>query len=147
MFFTTYLNNRFQSTTIDEASSTLRQVRCGVPQGSVLGPLLFALYINYIQYTVGADGVRLFADDTALYMVNSDLQTLLSGTKEKIEILYKWCICNKLTINSEKNPFILFHTVHKHIPNNLTEIVTTQATLKRVTEIKYLGLVLDEKLN
>ena len=58
-----------------------------------------------------------------------------------------WCICNKLTINSEKTHFILFHTVKKPIPINLTEIVTTQATIKRVTEIKYLGLVLDEKLN
>ena len=142
-----YLNNRFQYTTIDGASSTLRQVRCGVPQGSVLGPLLFALYINDIQYAVGAEGVRLFADDTALYMVNSDLQTLLFGIKEKIENLYKWCICNKLTNNSEKTHFILFHIVNKPILNNLTEIVTTQATIKRVTEIKYLGLVLDEKLN
>ena len=109
-----------QYTTIDGASSTLRQVRSGVPQWSVLGPLLFALYINDIQYAVGAEGVRLFADDTALYMVNSDLQTLLSGTKEKIENLYKWCICNKLTINSEKTHFILFRTVNKPIPNNLT---------------------------
>ena len=146
-FFITYFNNRFQYTTIDGDSSTFRQVRCGVPQGSVLGPLFFAMYINDIQYAVGAEGVWLFADDTALYMVNNDLQTLLSGIKEKIENLYKWCTCSKLTINSEKTHFILFHTVNKPIPNNLTEIVTTQASIKRVTEIKYLGLVLDEKLN
>ena len=85
-FFRSYLNNIFQYTTIDGASSTLRQVRCGVPQGSVLGPLLFALYINDIQYAVGAEGVRLFADDTALYMVNSDLKNLLSCIQKKMKI-------------------------------------------------------------
>ena len=89
MFFRTYVDNRFQYTTIDGALSTLRQVRCGVPQGSVFGPLLFALYIKNIQYAVGAEGVPLFADETALYMVNSDLQTLLSGMKEKFQNLYK----------------------------------------------------------
>ena len=76
-------------------------------------------------------------------MFNSDLQTLLSAIKEKIEKLYKCCICNKLIINSKKY-FILFHTVNKPIPQNLTEIFTTQVTIKRVTEMKYLGLVLDE---
>ena len=81
MCFRSYLNNRFEYTTIDEASSTLCQVRYGVPQGSVLGPLFFSLYINDIQYTVGAEGVRLFADDTALFMVDSNLQTLLSAIK------------------------------------------------------------------
>ena len=67
-----------------------------------------ALYINDIQYAVGAEGVRLFEDDTALYMLNNNLQTLLSVIKETNENLYKWCICNKLTINSENN---LFHTL------------------------------------
>ena len=108
MFFRTYLSNRLQYTTIDEASSTLNQVRCGVPQWSVLGPRLFALYSNDVQYAVGAEGVQFFAGGTALYMVNSDLQALLSALKETIINLYKWCICSKLTINSEKN---LFHAL------------------------------------
>ena len=120
MFLRSSLKNRFQYTTINEVSSTLREVRCGVPQGSVLGPLLFALYINDIQYAVGAEGVRSFADNTALYVVNSDLHILISDIKEKIENLYKWCICNKLTIDSEKTYFILFHAVNKPIPDNLT---------------------------
>ena len=144
MFFRTYLNNRLQYTTIDEASSTLSQVRCGVPQGSVLGPRLFALYSYDVQYAVGAEGVQLFAGGTALYMVNSDLQTLLSALKESIINLYKWCICRKLTINSEKTLFHALHTVSHPIPNNLTAIVTTQVSVKQVAGIKYLGLVLDE---
>ena len=74
MFLRSYLNNRHQSTTISDSSSTLQKVHCGVPQGSVLGPLFFALYIKDIRYAVGPECIRLFADDTALYMVNTSLR-------------------------------------------------------------------------
>ena len=83
MYLRFYLSNRFQYTTKDEASSTHRQVRCGVPQGSVLGPLLFDLYITDIHHAVGDESARLFAYDTALYMLSSHLQTLFSAIKEK----------------------------------------------------------------
>ena len=147
MFLRSYLNNRHQYTTISGSSSTLRKVNYGVPQGSVLGPLLFALYINDIQYAVGAECVRLFADDTALIMVNNDLKVMISNVKMKIQQMVKWCICNKLTINSDKTYFVFFHTVNKPVPDDLIEIVTPQMTIKRATEMKYLGLLLDEKLN
>ena len=81
--------------------------------GFILGQLLFVLYINDIQYTVGADCARLFADDMALYMDNTDLQVLISIVKLKVEQLVKWCISNKLTINSDKTYFVFFHTVNK----------------------------------
>ena len=147
MFLRSYLSNRHQYTAINDLSSTPRKVQCGVPQGSVLGPLLFALYINDIQNAVGAECVRLFADDTALYMVNTDLNALISSVKVKIQQLFKWCICNKLTINIDKTYFVLFHTINKPVPDGFTEIATTHMTIKRATEMKYLGLVLDEKLN
>ena len=147
IFLRSYLSNRHQYTAINDLSSTLRKVQCGVPQGSVLGPLLFALYINDIHNAVGAGCVRLFADDSALYKVDTDLNALISSVKVKIQQLYKWCICNKLTINIDKTYFVLFHTVNKPVPDGFTEIVTTHMTIKRATEIKYLGLVLDEKLN
>ena len=147
MFLRAYLSNRHQYTAINDLSSTLRKVQCGVPQGSVLGPLLFALYINDIQNAVRAECVRLFADDMALYMVNTDLKVLISSVKVKIQQLFKWCICNKLTINIDKTYFALFHTLNKPVPDGFTEIPTTHMTIKRATEMKYLGLVLDEKLN
>ena len=67
-FLRTYLTNRFQYTVINGTQSALNAVTCGVPQGSVLGPLFFALHIDDIDESVGMDHVRLFADDTALYM-------------------------------------------------------------------------------
>ena len=147
MFIRSYLNNKHQYTTISDSSSTLQKVHCGVPQGSVLGPLLFALYINDIQYAVGAECVTLIADDTASYMFNTDWKVLISNVKAKIQQMFKWCICNKLTINSDKTYFVLFHTVNKPVRDDLIEIVTPQMTIKQATKMKYSGLLLEEKLN
>ena len=69
---------RKQYTVINGVDSSICDVKCGVPQGSVLGPLLFALYINDIYMAVGKDNIRLFADDTALFMCNPNLNTLIS---------------------------------------------------------------------
>ena len=72
---------------------------------------------------------------------------IISNVKVKIQPMFKWCICNKLTINCDKTYFVLFHTVNKPVPDDLIEIVTPQMTIKRATEMKYLGLLLDQKLN
>ena len=107
---------------------------------TVLGPLLFALHINDIHRAVGKDNIRLFADDTALFMCNANLNTLISDVASKFNGLYLWCIRNKLTIHSDKTNFILFHTINKPIPPNLNEIVTNNMTINRVKSFQYLGL-------
>ena len=118
-----------------------------MPQGSVLGPLFFALYINDIHHAVGTEYVRLFVDDTALFMSHPDLTALIANIKSKFEDIFKWCISNKLTINAEKTNFVLFHTFNKPIPQQLKEIKTEFMTIMRVKSFKYLGLTLDETLN
>ena len=149
MFPRSYLSSRHQYTTINDLSSTLRKVQLqrGVSQGSVLGPLLFALSINDIHHAVVAEYVRLFADDTALYIVNIDLKVLISYVTVKTRQLFEWRICNKLTMNTDETHFVLFHIVHKPVSDGFTEIVATQMTIKRATEMKHLRLVLDEKLD
>ena len=145
-FFRSYLSKRKQYTVINGVDSSICDVKCGVPQGSVLGPLLFALYINDIYMAVGKDNIRLFADDTVLFMCNPNLNTLISDVASKFNDLYLWCIRNKLTINSDKTNFILFHTINKPIPPNLNEIVTNNMTINRVKSFQYLGRTLDETL-
>ena len=75
--FRSYLSKRKQYTVINGVDSSICDVIYGVPQGSVLGPLPFALYINDIYRAVGKDNIRLFADDTALFMCNANLNTLI----------------------------------------------------------------------
>ena len=114
--FRSYLTNRLQNTVLNESASSTGKIECGVPQGSVLRPLFFALYINDINHAVGAEYLRLFADDNALFMSHPDLTTLIANMISKFEDPFKWCISNKLTINAEKTNFVLFHTINKPIP-------------------------------
>ena len=146
-FFRSYLSDRQQYTVINGVNSALKNITCGVPQGSVLGPLFFAIYINDIYNAVGQNYVRLFADDTALFMHHPDVNTLTLDIISKFNELNRWCVSNKLTINASKTNFILFHTVNKPIPHNFVEITTEFMDIKRVTSFKYLGITLDETLN
>ena len=143
-FFRTYLTNRVQYTVINGTQSVLNAVTCGVPQGSVLGPLFFALYINAIYESVGMDHVQLFADDIALYMWHKNLTTLVEEIKLKFSHLYMWYARNKVIINRDKTNFVLFHTVNKPIPNNFLTIQTEFMSIDRVPFFKYLGVTLDE---
>ena len=77
-FFKSYLKNRKQYTVTNGVESYIDNVKCGVPQGSVLGPLLFSLYINDIYRAVGQDYIRLFADDTPLFMYDENLNSLIA---------------------------------------------------------------------
>ena len=75
-FFRSYLSDRHQYSVINGVNSTLKDITCGVPQGSVLGPLCFSIYINYKYKAVGQNDARLFADDTTLFVQHPDLNTL-----------------------------------------------------------------------
>ena len=146
-FFRSYLENRCQYTVINGATSTIENIRCSVPQGSVLGPLVFASSINDLYKSVGRDYIRLFADDTVLTMHGGDLSLLVEQIRQSFKNLYRWCVCNKLTINSDKTNFVLYHTINKPMPTNLNEISMEFITVQRVKTFKYLGITLEETLN
>ena len=145
-FFTSYLTERKQFTIINGEKSDTRSIACGVPQGSVLGPILFLLYINDLCNAVGPDTTRLFADDAGLFTHGKNIKLL---TEESIIIykrLFKWCLCNRLTINYSQTCFMIFHSKRKPIPCNISEIKVNDITISRVNVTKYLGLYIDEHL-
>ena len=146
MFFRSYLINRRQFTVANGVQSDIGFVKCGVPQGSVLGPLFFLLYINDIYRAVGRNAVRLFADDTSLLSYGLNLNDVIIQAKELFDKLYHWCVANKLSINSDKTNFVLFHMKNKPVPNDFDSIRTNHMTIRRVKIINYLGLVIDENL-
>ena len=109
MFFRSYLINRRQFTVANGVQSEIGFVKCGVPQGSVLGPLFFLSYINDMYRAVGCNAVRLFADDTSLLSYGLNLNDVIIEAKELFDKLYHWGVANKLFINSNKTNFVLFH--------------------------------------
>ena len=145
-FFRSYLTNRRQYSVINGVNSDLRTVSCGVPQGSVLGPLFFLLYINDLYRSIGHNAVRLYADDTAIIISDSNLDIAQRQAREMFTKLYHWCVANKLSINSDKTNFVLFHMKNKPVPKNFTCIQTDVMQITRVNTVQYLGMSLDENL-
>ena len=96
-WFESYLKNRSQKCTVNGITSSCLGIKCGVPQGSILGPMLFLLYINDIVDTLVCTKCYLYADDTVLYMSNPNETVAHAG----------WCDINQLT-NTKKTKVVLF---------------------------------------
>ena len=137
-----YLNERTQATCTNGKKSINSNINCGVPQGSILGPLLFLLYINDLP-NVSLFDVRLFADDACLLLDNECPNLLQSNINTELKKINNWMKANKLSLNYEKTNFMIY-TNRK---NNFTYHLQLEGhVLERVVETKYLGIILSEKL-
>ena len=94
-------------------SSDKSQITCGVPQGSVLGPLLFLLYINDICSCSQKLNFYLFADDTNILFSHKDLKSLEKIMNDELSNVYRWLVANKLTLNLKKSNFVIFRPHQK----------------------------------
>ena len=145
-WLTSYLNNRCQVTLANDTTSTLRPITCGVPQGSVLGPLLFLVYINDIFSVVTKANIRLYADDTVIYMSDADPGNASSLLQEDLIRLTEWCALNKLSINERKTKAMIFGTKHKISSQNGDGLFINKTSMEFIKSYKYLGVVLDNML-
>ena len=98
-----YLTERYQCTVANDVISDKKLITCGVPQGSVCGPLLFLIYINDIANVLDHCKVSLYADDTVIYIENNNVKNAIDLLQCDLDNLSNWCTRNKLTINSKKN--------------------------------------------
>ena len=146
-FFRSYLSNRKQYTLMNNHESSLKGIKYGVPQGSVLGPLLFLIYVNDMYKSTVNDSIAMFADDTSLTVYDKDSRIVTKKAKEEFLKLKFWCECNKLTINFDKTFFLLFAAKNKRIHHNIKELVCDDIVLKRSSSIKYIGIIIDDKLS
>ena len=150
-WFKSYFDNRLQFTVVNGADSITNSITCGIPQGTILGPLLFLLYINDIPNSVKESQIKLFADDSNLFIISNNLQSLFSLANKETESLSTWITANKLHINFDKTNYMLFQP-SKHKPNihntaDSFSLTINGNTINRVHVVKYLGIFIDENLN
>ena len=145
-WFTSYLYNRKQRVSLDGKKSSFLNITCGVPQGSILGPLLFLLYINDMKNAVKFSILHHFADDTNLLCSNTCDKKLKKNVNQDLQSIFIWLCANRLSLNVDKTEFILFRPPRKNT-NERFSLKLNRKTLFESTKIKYLGMILDKTLS
>ena len=118
----------------------------GVPQGSVLGPLLFIIYINDIHNCILNSSTFLFADDTALLNSNEEHKIIEKQLNHDLKALHRWLSANKISLNSTKTETVLFHSNNKE-PNKAFRLTLNGKRLYPTDSVKYLGIQIDNDLS
>eukprot|EP00732_Lithocolla_globosa_P000923 Lithocolla_globosa_v1_NODE_367_length_4285_cov_70.186525.p1 type:complete len:635 gc:universal NODE_367_length_4285_cov_70.186525:1647-3551(+) len=138
-----YLSNRTQIVIVDNSKSDPMKITCGVPQGSILGSLLFILYINDLPNALTHSQPLMFADDTTLLATHSNITQLQKNALEDLNSVSIWCKANLLTLNTSKTAYLLFSGANKQIPDSFstknlppnppqkTTKITTKSTKKK----------------
>ena len=147
-WFQSYLNNRMQCVKLNGFTSNEILNEYGVPQGSVLGPILFVLYINDMVDIMDNVSIHLFADDTLIYYYSKDLDQLVHCINNSLEKIHNYTCSNLLKINAKKTKFMLIskERVKEEFVANSYKIEINNEQIEQVKKIKYLGVIIDDKL-
>ena len=144
-WFQSYLSGRMQKVSLGGVCSEFKNITCGVPQGSILGPLLFLIYINDMHNAVKHSIVHHFADDTNLLCSDKNPNILRKKMNEDLKFIFEWLCANRLSLNVTKTEFIIFKPPRKRLDERIT-LKLNGTTLFESKKIKYLGIIMDDRL-
>ena len=144
-WFSSFLQGRYQRVSIQEHKSTWFPCLRGVPQGSVLGPLLFLIYINDLPDVVTNGSINVFADDTCLYISGSSLSETISSVNKNLDQVHAWFKDNKMDLNLSK---VHDHRLRrKYVEGSSSQVMINDQPMEFVSKYKYLGVpIVDENL-
>ena len=131
------MTDRSQYVSLNGYESDTKLITCGVPQGSVLGPLLFLIYMNDLPSCIAHAKVILFADDTTLYTSSENINTLYHNINIDLLNLVEWFRSNKLALNSSKTHYMIFTRQKVDFSQQLVKIETS--IIERKNTCKFLG--------
>ena len=147
-WFKSYLANRRMRTEYNgQKSETIQAITHGVPQGSILGPLLFIIYINDLPTVLEKSKAIMFADDTNIFHSEKELTSLCKDINTDLSILSEWLCANKLSINLNKTVCIIFNKKTTKLPPRNIEIKMDNNKLEIKVSTKFLGVTIDNALN
>ena len=152
-WFKSYLSNRKQYVEYNNSHSSYANVSTGVPQGSILGPLLFIIYMNDIAKVTDKFHFVLYADDTSLvepigtFNSNINDRTIVSESiNRELRLITDWLSLNKLSLNAKKTKMMIFHHRQRNISNIIPDLYINDSQIERVNEFNFLGTMFDECL-
>ena len=143
-WFSSYLSNRRQFVSINGTSSTTNPILYGVPQGSILGPLLFVIYINDLPCISNLAKFILYADDANIIVTGTTEEEVNQKLQMITSLLISWVDSNGLSLNLKKTHYMIFS--HKKIEYSKIDVSIAGTRITRVTEARFLGVIIDEKL-
>ena len=155
-WFQSYLTKRSQYVQYNDTSSSIREIETGVPQGSILGPLLFIIYMNDIHTVSDKFSFILYADDTTLisplcsfsHCSHNDMNYVSTMINLELTKISDWLAVNKLSLNAAKTKFMLFHNYQKIInEDDRPHLTINDTVIEHVTEFNFLGLTINEFMN
>ena len=145
-WFKSFICDRVQYTFIDLKESSTIIVSHGVPQGSVLGPLLFIIFINDLNKSVKNSKVHHYADDTNLLLTEKSLKKINKQVNQDLALICRWLRANKISLNTSKTEIIIFRPKQKQITKHLNFRISGQ-TINTCSKVRYLGIILEQHLD
>ena len=146
-WFQSHLTNKKQRTSVGDTLPVAAPITVGVPQGSILEPLLFLIYVNFLPSCQLASEIVLYTDDTVIYYSSTDLFDLESKLNSDLATVSNWFSSDLLTLNISKCNFVIFGNSRKLKLANDVSLKVNSTAIKRSPSFKYLGVVINQPMS